>query len=240
MSIAGKSEKLMTSILPSSIPDAISIIDLEKVNSYLIETQKGFILIDTGFSGNRLAIDSFLLNKGITPENRKLTLILLTHGDFDHTGNAKYLKEKYNSKIALHNDDIGMVEFGDISWNRNMNVFLRVLGKLMTVFLGMRLKKKDRFLPDLILKNEQRLDEYGLPAKIITLPGHSKGSVGVITEDGHFFCGDILENLEHPSPARMVSDRIDMEKSIRKINSLEFNIAYPGHGRPFKKDLLSL
>ena len=218
-----------------AIPASISIIDLEKVNCYLIETENGFILIDTGFSRNRLKLDAFLLNRGITPENRKLKLIILTHGDFDHTGNAKYLNEKYNTKIALHNDDIGMVEHGDISWNRDMNAFMRILGKLMTVLLGMQLKKEDRFLPDIVLETEQNLDEYGLSAKIVTLPGHSKGSIGVLTEDGHFFCGDILENTEQPGPASMVSDSNELKQSIEKIKSLEFKYAYPGHGKPFEK-----
>jgi len=232
MSNVEKSEKQF------KIPDFISRIDLEKVNCYLIETEEGFILIDTGYSKSRSKIDAFLSNKGITPENQKLKLILLTHGDFDHTGNARYLKEKYNSVIALHNDDIGMVEHGDISWNRNMNVFLRILGKLMTVLLGIQLKKEDRFLPDIILENEQRLDEYGLFAKIITLPGHSKGSIGVLTEDGHFFCGDVLENIEQPDQAKMVSDTEDMKRSIEKIGSLEFKYIYPGHGKPFEKNSL--
>lgn len=240
MSSAKKSNKQLYSLQQIKIPVSISRIDLEKVNCYLIEVEEGFILIDTGFSRSRSKIDTFLSNKGLTPENQKLKLILLTHGDFDHTGNAKYLKEKYNSRIALHNDDIGMVEHGDITWNRNMNVFLRILGKLMTVVLGMQLKKEDRFLPDIVLENEQRLDEYGLAAKIITLPGHSKGSVGVLTEDGHFFCGDILENIEQPEQAKMVSDKNDMKQSIEKIDSLEFKYAYPGHGKPFEKKKLHL
>lgn len=232
--------KQIVTIQQLKLPNSISIIDLEKVNCYLIETEKGFILIDTGFSKSRTTIDSFLSNKGITPENKKLLLILLTHGDFDHTGNAKYLKEKYNSKIALHNDDIGMVEHGDITWNRNMNIYLRILGKLMTVLLGMQLKKEDRFLPDIVLENEQKLDEYGFDAEIITLPGHSKGSIGVLTKDGHFFCGDILENIDQPDQAKMVSDKNDMKQSIEKIITLEFKYVYPGHGRPFKKKELNL
>jgi glyoxylase-like metal-dependent hydrolase (beta-lactamase superfamily II) len=225
----------MNSIQHFRIPDFISIIDLEKVNCYLIEGKQGFILIDTGFRKSRSTLDAFLSNKGITPKSKKLKLILLTHGDFDHTGNAKYLKEKYNSDIALHNDDIGMVENGDISWNRNMNVFLRILGRLMTVLLGMQLKKEDRFLPDIILENEQKLDEYGLDAKIITLPGHSKGSIGVLTKNGHFFCGDILENTKQPGPASMVSDDNEMKQSIEKMKSLDFKYFYPGHGKPFEK-----
>ena len=239
MSNKKEAKNKQVSTLQFKIPTSISVIDLEKVNCYLLETQDGFILIDSGFTKKRAIVDNFLSNKGITSENQRLKLILLTHGDFDHTGNARYLKEKYNSKIALHNDDIGMVEHGDISWNRNMNVFLRIMGKMMTVLLGMQLKKEDRFLPDIVLENKQRLDEYGLYATIITLPGHSKGSIGILTDDGHFFCGDILENNKQPGPASMVSDSNDMNQSIEKIGSLEFQYAYPGHGKPFEKKSIS-
>lgn len=231
-----KSEKQISLVQQLEIPDSISIINLEKVNCYLIEMEKGFILVDTGFSKSRSVLDEFLLNKGITPENQKLKLIILTHGDFDHTGNARYLKEKYNSKIALHKDDIGMVEYGDITWNRDMNIFLRALGKMMTVLLGMQLKKEDRFVPDIILEEGFTLDKYGLNGKIVSLPGHSKGSVGVLTENGHFFCGDILENIEEPEQAHLVSNGTDMKNSIEKISSFDFRYAYPGHGKPFEKE----
>ena len=69
MSTAIKGEKQIDFIQQFNIPDSISIIDLEKVNCYLIETEKGFVLIDTGFSKSRSTLDAFLSNKEITPEN---------------------------------------------------------------------------------------------------------------------------------------------------------------------------
>ena len=67
------------------------------VNCYLIKTKTGYVLVDTGYSNHRKSIESALESAGVQPRN--LSLILLTHGDFDHTGNAKYLREKYQSKI---------------------------------------------------------------------------------------------------------------------------------------------
>ena len=46
-----------------------------------------------------------------------LRLIVLTHGDYDHAGNAAYLREKYGSKVAMHRDDSGRVERADWQWN---------------------------------------------------------------------------------------------------------------------------
>ncbi|MBE0526101.1 MAG: MBL fold metallo-hydrolase, partial [Candidatus Thorarchaeota archaeon] len=85
-------------------------------NCYLLETEEGFVLIDTGRKSARSKLEQEMEIAGCNPEN--LDLIILTHGDFDHTGNCAYFREKYNVKIAMHQSDSGMVEFGDMFWNR--------------------------------------------------------------------------------------------------------------------------
>jgi glyoxylase-like metal-dependent hydrolase (beta-lactamase superfamily II) len=35
----------------------------------------------------------------------KLNLILITHGDFDHTGNAAFISGRFRLKTAMHLDD---------------------------------------------------------------------------------------------------------------------------------------
>ena len=39
----------------------------------------------------------------------QLKLIVLTHGDVDHAGNAAYLREKYGAPIASHAAEMGVV-----------------------------------------------------------------------------------------------------------------------------------
>ncbi len=95
------------------------------VNCYLIETSSGYILIDTGSSNARADLEKELESAGCRPGN--IELIAITHGDFDHTGNTAYLGKKFGSKIAMHLDDSGMVERGDMFWNRSKGN--AVLGK---------------------------------------------------------------------------------------------------------------
>ncbi|GAG68637.1 unnamed protein product, partial [marine sediment metagenome] len=83
--------------------------------------------IDTGGSNKRHDLENELDRAGCQPGN--LNLIVLTHGDFDHTGNAAYLRKKFGTKIAMHSADSGMAEQGDMFWNRNKPNFLI---KLMT------------------------------------------------------------------------------------------------------------
>lgn len=61
------------------------------VNCYLIRTSHGFVLIDTGMTNKRSKIEKELVGTGCLPRN--LQLIILTHGDFDHCGNAGYLRK---------------------------------------------------------------------------------------------------------------------------------------------------
>ncbi len=59
---------------------------LGSVNCYLVTTDDGYILIDTGGSNNRADLEKALFSAGCEPGH--LTLIIITHGDFDHIGNA--------------------------------------------------------------------------------------------------------------------------------------------------------
>lgn len=197
------------------------------VNSYLIKTSSGFILIDTAKSGKRAEIEKALHQAGC--EKGDLNLIILTHGDFDHCGNAAYLREKFGTKITIHQDDSGMVENGDMFWNRNQPNFL--VRMLMSLFF--RLSRADRFVPDFYIKANDTLSNYGFDAQVIELPGHSKGSVGLLTVDGDLFCGDLLGNLDKPELWSIIDDPKSANLSVEKLKHYEINTVYPGHGKPF-------
>ena len=209
----------------------IKTISYGGVNCYLLKIDKGFVLIDTGFSKNRIDIDEELENAGCTPKS--LRLILLTHGDFDHSGNAAYLREKYNLKIAMHIKDEGMVEKGDLFHNRNANFLMRILGKIMLFFLRGGLKKEDCFTPDLYVDDGYNLSEFGLDAKVVNIPGHSKGSIGILTSIGDLFCGDLLENTKKPAKNSLIADKKAFYESVEKLKELKISTVYPGHGKPF-------
>ena len=102
---------------------------LGTVNCYLIETGTGYVLIDTGGSNKRAELEKELESAGCKPGN--LALIVLTHGDFDHTGNAAYLRNEFGTTVAMHADDSGMVERGDMFWNRTKgNPLLRMMSSV--------------------------------------------------------------------------------------------------------------
>lgn len=216
--------KTITSLLPFK---------LGSVNCYLIETDTGHFLIDTGGPNRRTDLERELESAGCKPGYLKL--IVLTHGDFDHTGNAAYLRKKFGTRIAIHHDDSGMVERGDMFFNRKRPIVL--IRSIFPIFSGFG--KSERFTPDLYVEDGDDLSEHGFDARVLHIPGHSKGSIGILTAGGDLFCGDLLVNTDKPVLNTLMDDPAAANTSVGRLKSLEIGTVYPGHGKPFPMELFT-
>ena len=96
------------------------------------------------------------------------------------------------------------------------------------------------FEPDVFLEDEQDLSAYGLDARVVHLPGHSSGSIGILAGDGDLFCGDLLVNVMRPSLHYYIDDLAQAHESIRKLRGLGVETVYPGHGKPFPSSELPI
>lgn len=214
---------MTTAVIPITLPFMLNV----SVNCYLVRTEGGCFLVDTGRAGQRRRIQAALAGAGCTPETLKL--IVLTHGDFDHCGNAACLSRQFDAPVAMHAADVGMVERGDMFWNRRQPS--PVMGRLLRAL--MRLSPADRFSPDVLLKPGDDLAAYGWEATVVALPGHSQGSIGLLTTMGSFFCGDLLANVGKPDVWSILDDRAAAAASVAALADLPITTVYPGHGRPF-------
>ena len=203
------------------------------VNCYLLQAGDGYVLIDTGAPNARDILSRELESLGCRPGT--LTLIALTHGDFDHIGNAAYLRTAFGSKIAMHADDARIAEVGDMFVNRSKSNW--ILRALIPRLIGFG--RSERFTPDVLLEDGSALSEYGLEARVIWLPGHSKGSIAILTADGHLFCRDLFDNTKKPALNSLIDDRETAIQSVAKLSTLGIGTVYPGHGKPFALDELS-
>lgn len=203
------------------------------VNCYLLRAGDGHVLIDTGAPNARDILRRDLARLGCQPGS--LSLIVLTHGDLDHIGNAAYLRTTYGSRIAMHANDARMAEVGDMFANRAKSSF--VLRALIPRLIGFG--KGDRFTPDALLEDGCTLSEYGLEASVLLIPGHSKGSLGILTADGHLLCGDLFDNTKKPALNSLYDDRDAAMRSAAKLSCLGIVTVHPGHGQPFPMAQLS-
>lgn len=215
--------------------DKIKIIELDFVNAFLVKAKDGFVLIDTGIPHDWERLEAELIATGCLPS--KLKLVIITHGDRDHIGNCAKLQEKYKAKIAIHQADAFMAENG---------VFLKrkvrtLAGRIIILLSRLRNRKASfpKFKPDILLRDEQSLQDYGFKAKIIHIPGHTKGSIGILTEEGDLFAGDTLVNSRKPDIAMFIDNFQELKSSIDKLKKLNIKKIYPGHGKPFLLEQLA-
>jgi len=201
----------------------IERIRISYANCYLLSGEGGAILID---SCNYK--DGPKILKRIRDKNVKL--ILLTHGHFDHVASAKYLSKRLNVPIAMSEKDLPIIGKGEASILHGTTA----LGKVFSFFSKPVLKRAaySVFEPDVLLTEGQDLSEYGVKAHIIELPGHTKGSVGVLTDDGSIIVGDAMFNILRPTVARIFEDEETMRRSVAKIKDSGAKTIYFGHGKP--------
>ena len=192
-------------------------------NCYLLSGDDGSILIDTCNYKDGPKIYERVKNKNVK-------LILLTHCHFDHVSSAKYISKRLNVPIAMSNADIHLIGNGQASILHGNTP----LGKFMVFFSQAVLKKATYsvFTPEVLLEDGQELSEYGVKAKVVALPGHTKGSVGILTADGKFIVGDAMFNMLRPTGSRLYEDEQVMEQSVDKIRKSGAKTVYVGHGNP--------
>ena len=202
-------------------------LNMSVVNCYLLETGTGYVLIDTGGPNKRGALLRALEGAGCAPGD--LRLVVLTHGDFDHSGNAAHLRRAFSSLVAMHPSDAPAVERGDMFGNRKKgNLLFRALTSLL-----FRFGRRDRFTPDIRDEDGYPLSAFGLDAREVCMPGHSPGSIGVLTAAGDLFCGDLFTNDDAPALNALMDDVAAAEASLARLECLEIGTVYPGHGQPF-------
>jgi glyoxylase-like metal-dependent hydrolase (beta-lactamase superfamily II) len=81
-----------------------------------------------------------------------------------------------------------------------------------------------------LLEEGQNLAEYGFDAEILYTPGHSIGSISVLTGDGYLVCGDMFSNAW----GRILQSTD--KAGLKRLRELEVETLYPGHGSPFSME----
>ncbi|MEA4895863.1 MAG: MBL fold metallo-hydrolase, partial [Oscillospiraceae bacterium] len=163
---------------------------------------------------------------------KNVRLILLTHGHFDHVSSAKYLSKRLGVPIALSAEDVPIIGKGEDS----ILLGTTLLGRASSLVSKPVLRKStySYFEPDIMLEDGQDLSEYGVKARVVALPGHTKGSVGVLTDDGDIIVGDAMFNVFRPTVARIFENEKAMRQSVERIKKSGAKTIYVGHGNPIK------
>ncbi|HBA93365.1 MAG TPA: hypothetical protein DCZ02_01975 [Ruminococcaceae bacterium] len=140
-----------------------------------------------------------------------LQYILLTHGHFDHIIGAKGIKQKYNAKVVISAPDEPMLSSGKLSLASFMDA------------------KQNNVESDIIVFDSDVIRLGNIEIKVLSTPGHTKGSVCYLAENA-LFSGDTLFRLSCGRTDFPSGSVDEMMMSLKKLKNLDGDYTvYTGH-----------
>ena len=182
-------------------------------------TDTDIVLMDTGYARlDRSALVNLIEGNGF-----RLRGIICSHAHFDHTGNVRYLQQRYGCQAAAQ-----IIEAG-ISVNPDAyraNYVALTYGKSREYLL------EECFPADVIIPADAgHLDFCGARFGILQLPGHSAGHIGVVTPDGVAYLGDCLIDEEQIAAAKLptsmfIARDLESKESLRNLRRPAYTSAH--------------
>ena len=173
-------------------------------NSYLLIDNDICILIDAGISLDEL--------KKYTT---KLDAVLLTHAHYDHILFLNEINGFFNCPIYVSKIDEKAL------YSSKLNLAI-IFGKVF---------KFNTNLENLKTFEDNEIIKFGnLAITCLLTSGHTAGSSCFLI-DNNLFSGDTLFADTVGRTDLPTSSRLEQKSSLKRLDSLNFNNLYPGHGR---------
>lgn len=197
----------------------------------------GCIMIDVGPSFAFSGIKTWFNSIPINPTD--VSLIVITHAHFDHAGAVAEAKELTKAQVAVHRSEQDMLRTGitplptpAAAWGKVGYALMKPLKKVLP-YPGLE--------ADLVIADEGLpLNEFGIPGRIIHTPGHTKGSMSVLLDNGDAFVGCMTHNGPpfrlSPNHPIFANDLDRLWNSWKLLLDQGAKTIYPGHGKPFSID----
>ncbi len=214
-------------------PVRIHIIKAGITNCFLLK-QERVVLIDTGVPGKLGSFYKVFDKTGI--DIKDLSLVMHTHGHWDHIGNTRAIVEETGAKTAIHKIEKSCIEEGTILIPPGVTRWGRFLGHFSKMSSG-RVKIKTSKVGIEIDDNGLDLREFGIDGKAVYTPGHSYGSVTVLLDTGEAFVGDMAMNgfpfRKGAGLPIFAEDLALLKNSWKKLIYLGVKTVFPAHGKAF-------
>ena len=186
-------------------------------NMYLLVGSERTALIDTGTG---FAVDATIDSLKKHLGGRKLDIVILTHRHYDHVGGLRGIIREFSPVLYAGPEDAAPLREGDSEST-----------------LGTKFGGSIDPMEVIDFCEGDRIDLGGHVLRSIYTPGHTIGSICVLDEvTGSLFSGDTVfvdgvGNTTHPTGSEKM-----LIESLKKIDDMQFNGLYPGHGPMVTKD----
>jgi glyoxylase-like metal-dependent hydrolase (beta-lactamase superfamily II) len=206
-------------------------VKISYVNAFLLETEDGLVLIDTGIPDSGRVIQDAL--SSIEKKPTDIRHILVTHCHADHSGSLAEMKSLTGAPASMHAVDAELVEAG-----KSMRPLTPAPGLFNTILCKLILHTAPSEIA--VAKIDHKVqDGETLPGglKAIHVPGHCAGQVAfhLPKHGGVLFAADTAAHVLGLGLSPMYEDLSEGRRSLAKLAALEFEVACFGHGRPILK-----
>lgn len=235
---------------PESLGDGIHIVPVPLpfksppwVNTYVVETESGLLLIDCGadWPEGRIALSEGFRTLGL--DEAAVHTLLVSHLHPDHVGIADRMREELWCRVVMHE----RAEQGRLKWyndtpgymSRLREVALRHGAPKPAVELAASTDRPDYMPildpPDHVVADGDRIDlGRGRQFQVLHTPGHDDAHICLRdSRTGILFSGDhILPRITpvvpyDPDIPDVLADYI---QSLRRLIALQVGVTYPAHG----------
>jgi len=192
--------------------------------SYLIVTEKGNILINTGLANSLSIIKENI--KALGFDYKSIKILLLTQAHFDHLGAMAEIKKETGAKLYVDEKDADALETGGKSDYE--------LGKYGVSFKPVK--------PDVLLKNDDKIKLGSTTLTMLHHPGHTKGSCSFIfdTKDKNSSYKILIANMPSIIVDRKFSEiasykdiQKDYTETFKAMKRLDFDLWVASHASQF-------
>ncbi|AWI27760.1 MBL fold metallo-hydrolase [Streptomyces sp. ICN441] len=213
----------------------IPVMGRHSINAYLLLGRRP-VVVDAGTPGSGGRIRDQIAAHGVDPTD--VSLIVITHGHIDHFGSAAELHRLTGAPVAGHIADLGPYRSG-----RAREPYLPTgpMGRLMARSRKLHLKAEP-LEPGVLVRGETDLEDFGIDARIMPTPGHTAGSISVLTGRGDLVAGDLVANSfmglvpGRPANPPFHDDPLHNLASLRRMLDLDPTRLHVGHGTPLEPD----
>ena len=177
------------------------------------------VLIDTGYRSNFEETARYIEDLGV--DLSKVVLIVNTHCHGDHIGGNKIIQERSGCAVALHKIGKHFIETED-SWA----TWWKYYGK-----------EADFFTCTRTLEDGDLLQVGPHEFQVIHAPGHASDGIILYNRKKRILISsDVLWENNMPVLTLRIEGNgalFSMRESLEKLESLDVEVVYPGHGKPF-------
>lgn len=223
----------------------VRVLSQGMVNVFLLEGD-GLVLVDTGLRGGEKRILGALRKLGVDPSH--IRLIIATHNHEDHIGALQAMREATGAKTAMSAVDRDVLEGRLQDDITPLSLLAKIMFRLGGVETGPGADGKPITPPkpkhptppiDISFDGPFDLRPFGIAGDVLPTPGHTKGSVSILMEDGSALIGDSLMAMmpwSQPGRPMLAHDLGKIRTSLRMLLDKGATRFYLSHGKAFGRD----